>query len=97
MVKLIPVAATLFALTACTVQTSPTRTGPGGLEVEITDGQNCYANKCFRYDPARNAVSVQGRVAVLAGNVGDFVTPATFNALHATALRARFKTSGRGG
>ena len=87
----------LFAavLAGCTVQTSPTRTGPSGIEIRLIDGQNCYLSRCFYYNRARNMVQIQGRIWVRAGSVGPYVSPATFQTMYLKALRAPERGSGR--
>ncbi|MEW9921109.1 hypothetical protein AB2B41_15960 [Marimonas sp. MJW-29] len=93
MIRLICLIGAAAILSACAVQTSATRTGPSGLEIQITNGQNCWNNKCIRYNAARNTVSIQGRIGVPAGPIGDYVSPATFEALYGAALRAPERVS----
>lgn len=76
--------------------TAQTRATAAGTEITLRNGQNCFNNKCFRYDAARNAVSIQARVPVAAGNVRGSITPEQFNELFYRALRARERSSGRG-
>lgn len=89
--------ATAFAVSAQAQTPAQTRTTAAGTEIVLRSGQNCFNNKCFRYDAARNAVSIQGRVPVAAGNVRGAITPEMFNELFYRALRARERSSGRGG
>jgi len=50
------------ALAACdTPQNAVTTTAGGATQVQIQAGQNCFDNKCFRYDPSRDTINVSGR------------------------------------
>lgn len=89
--------AAAFTASVPVTTSAQTRATAAGTEITLRNGQNCFNNKCFRYDAARNAVSIQARVPVAAGNVSGSITPEQFNELFYRALRARERSSGRGG
>lgn len=91
--RLMPFAA-LAAIAACTVEPNPTiTTASGAIEIQITDGLNCYDNQCFKYDARYNTVSVAGRVNTSpppGTTLADgSVSPAEFKATFEKAVRAR--------
>lgn len=80
---------------------NPTRTGPDGVEIQFTDGRNCWNNRCMRYDQKNRWVSVTGRHPVLiASNIDlrdGYVTEAEFNAMFERANRALSRGAGASG
>ncbi|CUH67605.1 hypothetical protein TL5118_02263 [Thalassovita autumnalis] len=83
----------LLALTGCLkLSDNAMREGPNGVEIQINEGRNCWANKCFRYDADENEIVVSGRepITVPAGvDLSDgYVSEAEFAALLLAARKA---------
>ena len=55
----------LLLVAACAVPDNPTRsTSSGSTQIQLTDGNNCWNNRCFRFSKINRSVSVIGKFPV---------------------------------
>lgn len=90
----------ILLLTACAVPNNPSQTTAAGVtEIELSDGRNCWNNRCFRFSSTDRSVSVPGRYPVRAPRDIDLrdrsVTEAEFAAMFQTANMAYASGVGR--
>ena len=74
----------------------------GALEIQVSDGRNCWMNQCFTYDARDNEVSVTGREPIAVPEDIDlsdgYVTEAEFDQILKTARSAdRIQNESDGG
>ena len=84
-------------LAGCLQNEAVTRSGPGGTEIQISSGTNCFNGSCINYFPERGSVSVAGRFEVpIPGGLGHsdgWVTVGEFNTLVAIGNTGGRKSS----
>ncbi|MBJ6372321.1 hypothetical protein [Sedimentitalea arenosa] len=90
----------LLLLAACAVPDNPSRSGAGGeTQIQLSDGQNCWNNRCFRFSSVNRSVQVTGKYPVRAPRDIDlrdgYVTEAQFAAMFQTANMAYANGVGR--
>ncbi|MEO9781696.1 MAG: hypothetical protein ABJH07_03455 [Sedimentitalea sp.] len=99
MINLLRSIPVLLLLAACAMPDNPTQSGNGGTEIQLETGRNCWANRCFSYDSARQMVSLPGknpaRVPGAVNTQKGFVTETEFAAMFNAAAMSYANGVGR--